>query len=416
MVNVLFVRDDWMSNIFDVIIIGGGAAGMMAAITAGGRGKKVLLIEHGERLGKKILATGNGRCNLTNFKMDASCFCRENSDFAMKVISDFDENAVMDFFKNAGMLLHDRNGYVYPNSDQASLVNEILYQQLINVGVRISMKTNVTSLNKKGEKFIVKTDCGEFMGKSLIIATGSKAYPKTGSDGSGYEFAKKFGHTIKQPLPALTSLKSDFKYMKEVAGVRCDGTVTLFVNGKKDVFERGEIQLTDYGISGIPVFQISRYAVQAVQAKHIVSCEIDFLPDYKTDYIKSIIVSKCANKKLVAEDIFAGLVNKKLSNMLLKHCGIKTDAKSVTEKEINLFVKNIKNFKINITGYNSFDYGQVCQGGVVVSEINPDTMESLKIKGLYFAGEIVDVDGICGGYNLQWAWSSGHKAGECLGK
>ncbi len=405
-----------MNNIFDVIIIGGGAAGMMAGITAGKSKKKVLLIEHGVSLGKKILATGNGRCNLTNLKMTDDCFCRENADFAMQVIKDFDEKAVMDFFMESGMLLHDRNGYVYPNSDQASQVNEILYQKLVSCGVKIATETNVVNLIKKDKNFVAKTDKGDFIGKALIIATGSKAYPKTGSDGSGYGFARKFGHTIKEVLPALTALKSDFKHLKMTSGVRCDGTVKLFVNGNMIIEERGEIQMTDYGISGIPVFQISRYAVQAVSAGKKVRCEIDFLPDYDSEFIKKMILQKSTNKNLVAEEVFTGLVNKKISNMLMKLCEIKSDAKVVSNKEISEFVKNIKNFKINITGYNSFDYGQVCQGGVVVDEIDPKTMESKKVKGLYFAGEIVDVDGICGGYNLQWAWSSGHKAGEVLGK
>lgn len=407
-----------MNNIFDAIIIGGGAAGMMAAITAGQSNKKVLIIEHGEKLGKKILQTGNGRCNLTNLYMEKECFCQENADFAMEVIKDFDEKAVIDFFMKAGMLLHDRNGYVYPNSDQASQVNEILYQQLSSCGVKISTDTNINKMEKRDDRFHICTDKGEFVGNNLIIATGSRAYPKTGSDGSGYEFVRKFGHTIKEPLPALTSLKSDFKYLKQTSGVRCDGTVTLYVEGRKSTFERGEIQMTDYGISGIPVFQISRYAVVAVNSKKKVQCEIDFLPDYDTESIVKMLQDKCNQKQLSVGDAFTGLVNKKISNMLINLSGLKVDCPviGVVEKDIRNFVKNIKNFKINITGYNSFDYGQVCQGGVIVDEIDSRTMESKIIPGLYFAGEIIDVDGICGGYNLQWAWSSGHKAGEVLGK
>lgn len=404
-----------MKEFFDVIIIGGGASGMMAAIAAAESEKKVLILEHNDRLGKKILQTGNGRCNLTNLYMADECFCRENSGFAMNIIRDFDEKAVMAFFHDIGLMLHDRDGYVYPNSDQASSVNKVLHLELKRRKVNVRTEINIRRITKKKpEGFEISTKQGIFQCSRLILATGSMAYPKSGSDGSGYELAAKLGHTIVEPLPALTSLKSDFKYMKNVSGVRCDGVVKLLINGEETIRERGEIQMTDYGISGIPVFQISRYAVQGICNQRKVSCILDFLPDYPEMKVIEFIRRKRDRKDLTMEEAVSGMIHRKLSEMVLIHLGYPLDAPAVKFKENDLrtIAITLKNLKINITGYNSFDYGQVCQGGVSVNEINDMTMESKKVKGLYFAGEIVDVDGICGGYNLQWAWSSGYKAGK----
>lgn len=402
----------------DIIVIGGGASGMMAAITAAKNKKNVLILEHNDRLGKKILQTGNGRCNLTNKAMSSDCYCRENAEFAMEVIKDFDETKVMDFFIEAGLLLHDRAGYVYPNSDQASSVNEVLLLELRRLNVAIETGVVIEKINtKKPEGFTIQTSQGVFSCKKLILATGSKAYPKSGSDGSGYEMAKKLGHTIIEPLPALTSLKSDFELRKSISGVRCDGMVKLLVDGKEIIRERGEIQMTDYGISGIPVFQISRYAVQAVSKKKKVSCVLDLLPEYKEAGIVAFLKKKAAQKGITMEDAACGMINRKLSGMILKYSGYKAEeiAAKWTENDLKKIAANIKHLSMRITGYNSFDYGQVCQGGVCVEEIMASTMESKKVKGLYFAGELVDVDGICGGYNLQWAWSSGYKAGKAAG-
>lgn len=389
---------------------------MMAAIAASGD-KKVLVIEHNEKLGKKILQTGNGRCNLTNLYMTKECYGAENAEYAFEVIKDFDQQKVMNFFKESGLLLHDRNGYVYPHSDQAAQVNEVLIQKMLACGVEVVTENSIIKAEKKGDSFKINTDKGIFECSKLILAMGSKAYPKSGSDGSGYDLAKKFGHTIVEPLPALTALKSSFKHCKSISGVRCDGQVQVYVNSKLQAAERGEIQLTDYGISGIPVFQISRYAVKGSFEKKNVHCVVDFLPDYSAEELVQFILKKRQNDKLTANDIFSGMINKKLVGMFLKMSSINSDkpGKSVTENEVESFVKNLKSLRFDITGYNSFDYGQVCQGGVDVHEIDCKTMESKIVKNLYFAGEIIDIDGICGGYNLQWAWSSGYKAGRAAG-
>lgn len=409
-----------MKNFSDVIIIGGGASGMMAAIAASDGTKNVQILEHMDRLGKKILLTGNGRCNLTNHVMSKECYGSETADFAMQVIRDFDEKAVIRFFREAGILIHERNGYVYPNTDQASTINEVLRLELLKHHVRSHTGLEILRIKKnETEGFTVETSRGNFTCKSLILATGSRAYPKTGSDGSGYLLAKSMGHTIVEPLPALTSLHCNSKLLKQASGVRCDGIVRLFIEKEEKEAVRGEIQITDYGISGIPVFQVSRHAVRALSQNQKVFCSLDLLPDYTEKDIfvllrKKFFEGNALEEKLSLEDVVSGMVHKKLSGVVLKDIGYSpTDGiSSMKDKDLQKLSHAFKNFSFELTGYHSFDYGQVCQGGVNVREINAETMESKLVKGLYFAGELVDVDGICGGYNLQWAWSSGYKAGK----
>lgn len=405
-----------MKDLWDLIVVGGGASGMMAAVTASKKNnRRILIIERNDRLGRKLLQTGNGRCNLTNLKMDRECFGRENADFAMKVIHDFDEKAVMDFFLEAGLLLHNRQGYVYPYSDQAAAVSEVLNLLIRKGNISVSYETTVERIVKT-DRFHVKTDKGEFLAKKLILATGGKAYPKTGSDGSGYELAKALGHRIVTPLPALTALFGDFKGQKKLAGVRCDGTVTLWADGELLGKQRGEIQMTDYGISGIPVFQISRYAVQALAKGKKTVCGIDFLPDYDREQVERMIASRFSDGEFTAGECLGGLLHKKISGTLLREADIPAErrAADIRPAKISSLADLMKRFTFRITDYKDFGFGQVCQGGVSVEELNAATMESKRVKDLFVCGELADVDGICGGYNLQWAWSSGHQAGKAV--
>lgn len=415
-----------MEKRFDICIIGGGPAGMTAAITAANLNKKVLILDHSDRLGKKILQTGNGRCNLTNDVMNEKCYGAENSEFAMAVINKFNEKNVKKWFNSLGLLLHKRDSYVYPQSDQASSVLEILSNELKRLSVTIYTDFDVTNISYKKD-FLIKgnhrldkgseVDC--FKADKLILACGSKASPKSGSDGSGYELARIFGHKITKVMPALTALRTDYKNIKLVSGVRCDGIVKICNKDGCIASERGEIQLTDYGISGIPVFQVSRYAIKELEKQRKITAKIDFLPDYKEEELICFLRTKCDNDTLTGREALVGVVNSKIVLLLSKMCGFDLNLpckKLLKEKHIEKLAYFLKEFEINIVGYNSFDYGQVCQGGVCVDEINVNTMESKLVNNLYFAGELVDVDGICGGYNLQWAWSSGHLAGEAASK
>lgn len=405
-----------MNDLWDLIVIGGGASGMMAAVTAAKKpDKRILILEQNDKLGRKLLQTGNGRCNLTNLKMDAECYCKENAAFAMQVIRDFDEKAVMDFFFEAGLLLHNRQGYVYPYCDQAASVNDVWNLLIRKKNISVSYETVVKQIVKT-DCFHIKTDKGEFCAKKLILAAGGAAYPKTGSNGSGYKLAKSLGHHIVTPLPALTALSGDIKGQKKIAGVRCDGIVTLMAGGALLGRQRGELQMTDYGISGIPVFQISRYAVQALAKEETVVCEIDFLPDYDEQLTSEMIFHRFQETDFTAGECLSGLLHKKLTALLLLEAGIVPEKKTakVAPERLLALANSIKHFTFTVTGYKDFQFGQVCQGGVSVLELSPSTMESKLVKDLYICGELVDVDGICGGYNLQWAWSSGHQAGEAV--
>lgn len=399
----------------NVIVIGGGASGMMAAICAARNGSKVTILERMDRVGKKILSTGNGKCNYTNRNQDISNYHGADPAFISTILEQFDYFQTMRFFDKLGIMAKDKNGYIYPNSNQASSVLDVLRMEIFACNINVECGVKITSVEKKNQTFIVHTFLKDYEADSIIIATGSKAAPSTGSDGSGYDYVKSFGHKIKPVLPALVQLKSDQKFFKAIAGVRTDACVTLFVENNPMATDTGELQITDYGISGIPVFQVSRYASIALNEHKKVTAAINFFPEYDHDSLIKLLVNRFnLNKSKSTLDAMIGMINKKLITLFLKESGISSDihAGKLGEREINRLAATMDNFKVNIVSTNSFENAQVCCGGVDTAEINPYTMESTLVRGLFFAGEIVDVDGACGGYNLQWAWSSGFVAGK----
>ena len=265
----------------------------------------------------------------------------------------------------------------------------------------------------------MKTSQGNFSGETLILACGSKAAPGTGSDGSGYKLAKRLGHHIIKPLPALVQLRCPEKFFKQLAGVRADASVILYSDGRKLAEDKGEVQLTDYGISGIPVFQVSRFAARALDEGRDVRAVLNFYPECPETETRRILKERSERlKERQVEDFFSGWIHKKLAALFLKQAGIRPDRTvgSLTETQIQTLGDLLYRFEVSVNGTNSFEQAQICCGGVDVREVDAQTMESKKVKGLYFAGEILDVDGICGGYNLQWAWSSGAAAGKCAGR
>lgn len=399
----------------EIIVIGAGAAGIMAAITAARNHAKVTILEHTERFGKKLLATGNGRCNLTNLSQSPEYYRSDNQSFPMQVISKFNEVQTLDFFEEIGIYTKNKLGYVYPYSEQASVVLDLLKLELERLHVDIIYSISIKEIIKKKHRIQIITDRMTYTCDKVIMATGSKAAPKTGSDGSGYYLAKQLGHHIITPLPALVQLRCSGDYFKSLAGVRCEARLRLIIDRKVLVEDQGELQLTDYGISGIPTFQISRYAIRALEKGKAVVVQIDFFPEKKEKEIVSFLYSQFhhAPKKKI-EDVLIGLFNKKLVPVLLNQANLsgKTFGKDLKEEQIHRLLQKIKTFEVKVTSYNSFEQAQVCSGGVDTRELSPDTLESLKMSGVYLVGELLDVDGICGGYNLQWAWSSGYVAGK----
>ena len=382
------------------INIGGGASGLMAAITAAKQGAAVTVLEHTARPGKKILSTGNGKCNLTNLYMDPSCYRSDQSGFETAAIRNFPPSAATAFFRELGVLTMDRGGYVYPMSGQAQTVLDALLRGADRAGVRIITECEVRNAKRQKDRFSVGTDRGIYTGDFLILACGSMAAKGTGSDGSGYELARQFGHRIIKPLPALVQLKCEGNLLPKASGVRTDCLVEIRTgDGKTAAKDRGELQITDYGISGIPVFQVSRYAAKLLDRKKKVSA---VLKEQRS----------CLSGE-TAETFLNGIFNKKLASVLLKAAKIRPERQAglLTKEELDSLVSVIREFVIPVKETNPFEQAQICAGGVDTTEIEAETMQSKRVPGLYMVGELLDVDGICGGYNLQWAWSSGAAAG-----
>ena len=407
----------------DIIVIGAGASGMAAAVCAAKAKRKVLIIEHNSNAGRKILATGNGRCNLTNLNMDIRYYNSHNIEKVGKWIDKFSPQKIMDFFSDIGVSTVEKNGYVYPASLQAATVNDGLISQCLELGVEFSFDTHVLEIKKEEDgRFSLlasmAADDGRkkrvtFLCSKVIIATGGKAYRNLGSDGSGYSLAKSLGLKINPVVPALTGLKCRGKYIKAGTGARVNGNIKLYCDNEFVTDSYGEIQLTDYGISGIPVFQISRHAAYGLSDGCRVQCKIDFLPQKTYDDVKSFLrnnIKAHVNRHFL--QIINGIINGRLARMILECCQIHEDiiAANVTESMIKEVADKIKGFVMQVVGTNDFEQSQVCAGGIDLRETD-DSFQCKKIEGCYITGELLDVDGICGGYNLHFAWLSGIVAG-----
>ena len=397
-------------------IVGAGASGLAAAIAAARAGAQVTVIEHMDKAGKKILSTGNGRCNLTNRRMEAECFRCGQKDFPMKVIERFGLEETLCFFEGLGILIKDRNGYLYPYSDQASSVRDVLLQEAERRRVQIHLSCHIERIEERPcGGFVLHTDQGRLSEDALILAAGSKAAPSTGSDGSGYELARQLGHSIIKPLPALVQLRCQGNMYRQMAGVRTEAGVRLLVDGELAAEDRGELQLVDYGLSGIPIFQVSRFAARALDQRRRVTVRVDFMPAWEEREAFGLLKKRASllGYKPVS-DFFTGMLNPKLAQVLIKCSGVNPSLKAgeLTGKQLGRILGQLKSYEAIVMSVNPFANAQVCCGGVDTRRVDPRTMQSRIKRGLYFAGEILDVDGICGGYNLQFAWSSGVTAGR----
>ena len=410
-----------------VAVIGGGAAGMMAAIEAARAGAIVTLIEKNPQLGKKLATTGNGRCNYTNLDMEdriGGKFRGFHPEFAAPALNALPPEAVLDWFRAIGVEPRFRGSYVYPNSDQASAVVDALREELHRLSVKVHYNAEVKSVQR------IDTDAGYFMiqctdavvkADRVILAAGSKAAPKTGSNGDGYFIARKLGHTIVPYVPALCGIRCAGDAFRALAGIRTEATLELVIDGHSVDREAGELQLVDYGISGIPVFQLSRYAAYALQEGKKAAVYINFLPGF-TDEAEdprecALRLYRQRQQRLVGrkmESFFTGLLHQKLGQLLLRMASVRPElpVSELSEKQLRSLASLSVRFKAECVEMNGFLQAQVVAGGVDTTEVDPGTMASRLVPGLYFAGEVLDIDGICGGYNLQWAWASGFVAGR----
>ena len=402
-----------------VIIVGGGAAGLVAAITAAREGALVTIIEQKDRVGKKILSTGNGRCNLTNAYMKPECFRGDDISIVEKVLEQFGYEDTCKFFEDLGVILKDRQGYIYPISDQATTILDVLRMEVERLQIEVLVEHRVEAIRVTKKGFAVETNQKPVHGDAVILATGGKASPVLGSDGSGYPLAKSFGHHMSPVVPALVQLIGKGNYFKQISGVRTNATVSIYVDGKFEGSDTGELQLTNYGISGIPVFQVSRYAAKALYAKKQVVAKIDYMPTMSEAELRTYFEKrKVLHGEKNVEDFFVGVFHKKLITMFLKEAKISLQktAKELKAGEWDRLIGLFKEFSVEITDTNAFDQAQICAGGIKTTEVDPYTMESEFMEGLYLTGELLDIDGICGGYNLQWAWSTGYIAGKHAAK
>ena len=392
-----------------VIIIGGGAAGLMAAISSAKQGANVTVLEHSERVGKKILSTGNGKCNLTNTSISKNKYYGGDKLFIENILKRFNVENTLNFFSDLGVLLKNKNGYIYPMSEQASTVLNALRFKCEELEVKFITGKECNKIEQFQNGF--KVEGVKY--NAVILATGGMSAPKTGSDGTGYSIAKRLGHTIIKPQPALVALKCEEGFYKALAGIRTTAELKLFIDDTQVADDKGELQLTSYGISGIPVFQISHFATRALNKTKNIYVYIDFLPDYSSEELIDFLSRSVETNIRTPEEHLSCILNKKLASVIFKESKA---SKYMTIKDISSIVNKIKKFKTKVISSNSFENAQVTSGGISTIEIDSNTMESKLIKNLYFAGEIMDVNGICGGYNLQWAWSTGYIAGEEAGR
>lgn len=399
-----------------VAVIGAGAAGTIAALNACGK-HRVILLDGNDKCGKKILLTGNGRCNYWNADMGAHMYETDDRDILKNIMSDKNVASVLQYMESIGIYPRIKNGYYYPYSNQASSIREIFQKQIDNSSIDFRSNFKVENIHKSGNEFILtSTDGRKVKCDKVIIATGSKAAPKTGSDGSGYDLVKKLGHKINPVSPALTPLISTGRFLKEWEKIRCDAKVSLFVNGKHVKDDTGEIQLTSTGISGICTFNISGIAAKSIAKGDRVGVSINFMP-YLEDGFYNWFSERCGNMKgATIEEALESIFNYKLMFVLLKSAGASKDDLwfRLSEDRKRALSRAVEDFSLDITGAESYEKAQVCTGGVTLTEINPHTMASMVADSVYMAGEILDVDGRCGGYNLAFAFISGYIAGRSV--
>ena len=391
-----------------IIVIGGGASGIVASIFAKRDNNEVIVLERNSKCLKKLLITGNGKCNYFNDDFSFEHYYSDSKNLSF--INDSNKRKVLDFFSSIGVVPRVKNGYYYPNSNQSYSVHNSLLKEASLRGVEIKNGVKVLNIVKKSNSFIVSTDNGDFICDKVIVSTGGKSYPKTGSEGDGYIFGKSLGHKIVPVVPSLVGLVSNDKFIKPLSGVRCDACVSL--NSKSEI---GEVQFTDYGLSGICVFNLSNIASRLGNC----TVKINFLYNFVSDFDSFCKLFDSVNGSVLNRSIgelLEGYLNYNIVNVILKMSGIDFSCSwnDLGNKKRILF-DNLVSFNVDIVGTRGFDVAQVSLGGISLDDIDVNTFESKIVPGLYFTGEVMDVTGDCGGYNLGFAFLSGMIAGESVG-
>lgn len=382
----------------DIAVIGGGASGILAAITAARLGCSVAVYEKNDRILKKLLATGNGRCNLTNKNITIDRYHGQVPEFPKTVLEKFPKENTLELFYEMGLLCREEEDKIFPYSLRASSVVDILRLETDRLGVEIKCSFDVKEIiPRKSVYEVVSWDGRHEFAPAVIFSCGGKAAPSLGGGSSGYEILKKLGYKVTPLKPSIVQIKTETEAISGLKGVKAMASVSL---GEKT--EYGELLFTEYGISGPPAFSLSSYYSGE-------DVEIDFFPEFSKEQMFSAIKQK-ADYGLTGHELFTGLIHKNIALAIIKKSGV--DAKNINTSSISAICEASKKFTLKTEGTMSWNNAQVTKGGISTNEVNEDTLESKKHEGLYITGEVLDVDGDCGGFNLQWAWSSGYVAGQ----
>ena len=397
-----------------IIIIGAGASGMMAALTAAeAPGRRVILLERQQRAGRKLLATGNGRCNLTNTGATIENYHGENRDFAAPALDAFPPQAVLDLFRDLGLVtVEEYGGRIYPLSDSANSVLDVLRFHLEAKGVELKAAEPAREVKREKQGFTIVTDSERLHADKLVIACGGAAGAKLGGVSDGYELLKMLGHKRTALYPSLVQLVTAPEYPRALKGVRADCALRLYAGENLLAESKGELQFIETGVSGPAVFDLSRAAATGGKGLTLTA---DFLKDYDEVTLFALLKRRCESlPALPAGEMLTGIVHNRLGKMLIKYTGLNATAslRELDDRALGKLVGACKDFRLPVQGTEGFDKAQVTAGGVKTSSFNPETLESWFVPGLFACGEVLDIDGDCGGYNLQWAWASGRLAGR----
>ena len=397
-----------------IAIIGAGASGMMAALAAARTGASVLLLERQARVGRKLLATGNGRCNLSNIHADVTNYHGEDPAFVRPSLTVFSQTDTITFFERLGLYtVTEDSGKVYPYSDQANSVVDVLRFALEQSNIQLITGAEVSKVKMAEGKFQI-TATERFEADKLIVACGGAAGSKLGGTLSGYQILRSFGHKCTRLRPSLVQLKSSYPRCPALKGIRAQAALTITKDREPFAQSQGEVQFTDYGISGPTVFEISR---DVAAAKGNWEAVLDLLPGMEWDVFTTLLKQRLQTDRC-AEDLLTGILHNRLGKILIQEAGISlnTPCRDLSETELRRVFETVRGFRLTITESIGLDGAQVTAGGILTKEFDPATLESRKVSGLYACGEVLDIDGDCGGFNLQWAWSSGYVAGTSAGK
>ena len=397
----------------NVCVIGGGAAGMLAALTAAENGHRVLLLERQSRVGRKLLATGNGRCNLSNYHVSPAHY-HGGAGFCDFALSQFGVGETLQYFASLGLLtVSEASGRIYPMSNMAGSVLDVLRYALERPEIDLQTGQTVTAVRKMPEGFSVKTETDTFSARCLILAAGGAAGSKVGGGMDGYRLAKSLGHHRTALYPSLVQLKTDPTYPRALKGVKAQCGISICRGSQVLARNSGEVLFTEYGVSGPAIFDLSR-SVSAGGSD--LTCLLNFVPDWEeAEVLHWLSQRQAAMAAHEASTLLTGSCHTRLGQMICKSAGFTNQRVArLTRDDLRRIARQATHFALPITGTCGFDQAQVTAGGLDTSEFDPRTLQSRLVPGLYACGELLDVDGDCGGYNLQWAWSSGRLAGKLL--